>query len=55
MGNKENLQCNKLIHLEDTMVKYGIHNSETLEKLIYTVQKMHNTTTPDEQNICWYT
>ena len=27
---------------------YGIYNSETLEKLIYTVHKMHYTTTWNE-------
>ena len=36
MGNKINLQCNKIIHLEDSMIIYGIYNSETLEKLINT-------------------
>ena len=28
---------------------YGIYNSETLEKLIDTVHKMHNATTPNEK------
>ena len=32
MENKMNLQCNKIIHLEDSMVMCGIYNSETLEK-----------------------
>ena len=45
MENKVNLQCNKIIHLENSMVMYGIYNSDTLEKLIDTVHKMHNTTT----------
>ena len=40
--NKINLWCNKIIHLEDSMVMYGIYNSETLEKLIDTVHKMHS-------------
>ena len=31
------------------MVIYGIYNSETLEKLIKTVHKMHNTTTWNEK------
>ena len=30
------------------MVVYGIYNLETLEKLINTVHKMHNNTTPNE-------
>ena len=42
-----NLQCNKIIHLE--MVMYGIYDSGTLEKLIDTVHKMHNFTTPNEK------
>ena len=33
---------NKLMHLEDSMVIYGIYNAETLEKLINTVHHMHN-------------
>ena len=48
MENKVNLQCNKIIYLEDLMVIYGIYNLETLEKLMTTVYKMHNTTTPNE-------
>ena len=28
MENKVNLQCNRLIHLEDFMVMYGIYNAE---------------------------
>ena len=29
MENKVNLQCNKLIHLVDSMVMYGVYNAET--------------------------
>ena len=46
MGNKVILQHNKLMHIEDSMVMYGIYSTETLEKLITTVHKMHNITTP---------
>ena len=49
MDNKMNLQWNKIIHLEDSMVMNRIYNSETLEKLIATVHKMHNSTTPNEK------
>ena len=49
MGNKVNVQCNKLIHLEDSLVMYGIYNAETLEKIITTVHKMHNITIPNER------
>ena len=48
MENQINLQCNKTIHLEDSMVMYGIYNSETLEMLIDTVHKMYNSATPNE-------
>ena len=27
--DKRNLQCNKIYHLEDTMVMYGVYNSDT--------------------------
>ena len=33
------------MHLEDSMVMYGVYNAKILEKLINTVHKMHNTTT----------
>ena len=48
MKNKVDIQCNKLMHLEDTMVMYGIYNAETLEMLVNTVHIMHNSTTPNE-------
>ena len=49
MENKVNLQCNKLMHIEDSMVMYGVYNAATLEKLITTVHTMHNITTPNEK------
>ena len=39
LDSKTTIQFNKLIHLEDSMVMYGIHNAETLEKLIDTVHQ----------------
>ena len=44
MNNEVNFQCNKLIKLDSTMLMYGIYNAETLEKLINTVQEIHNVT-----------
>ena len=44
MNNKANIQCNKLMKLDDTMLMYGIYNAEMLEKLIKTVHEIHNTT-----------
>ena len=49
MENKVNLQCNKHIHLEDSMVMYGVYDAETLEKLITTVHWMLNFTTPNKR------
>ena len=44
MEKKTDLQCNKIHHLEDTMIMYGIYNSDTLTELIDTVHRMQNTT-----------
>ena len=49
MKDKVDIQQNKIFHLEDSMVMYGIHNSYTLEDLIKTVHKLHNTTTWNEK------
>ena len=43
--NKVDLQCNKILHLEDSMVMYF----DTLEDLIDTVHKLHNRTTWNEK------
>ena len=47
--NPGNLQINKIFHLKDSMVMYGIYNLDTLEKLIDTVHKLHNKTTWNEK------
>ena len=44
MNNKANFQHKKLLKLDNTMLMYGIYNAETLEKLINTVQEIHNVT-----------
>ena len=44
-----NLQWNKLIHLENSMVMYGAYKAKTLEKLINTVHKKYNITTMNER------
>ena len=49
MKDKVYIQQNKIFHLEDSMVMYGIYNSDTLEDLIKTVHKLHNTTTWNEK------
>ena len=49
MNDRANIQHNKLMKLDDTMLMYGIYNAETLEKLIKTVHQIHNTTSSHEK------
>ena len=49
MNNEANFQCNKLLKLDNTMLMYRIYNAETLEKLINTVQEIHNITSSHER------
>ena len=49
MNNEADFQCNKLLKLDNTMLMYGIYNAETLEKLINTVQEIHNVTSSHER------
>ena len=49
MENNVDLQCNKIFHFEDSMVLYGIYNSDTLEALIRTVHRLHNQSTWNEK------
>ena len=46
MDDTANIQCNKLMKLENFMLMYGVYNAETLERLINTVHDIHNTTLP---------
>ena len=48
MSNQASIQHNRLMKLDDTMLMYGIYNAETLEKLINTVQEIHNVTSSHE-------
>ena len=48
METKADIQHNKIMHLEDSIVMYGIYNTETVDKLIDTVHHIHNITTPNE-------
>ena len=45
MENKVDLQCNRVFPLEESMVRYGICNSDALETMIDTVHRLHNQTT----------
>ena len=49
MKNEADIQHNKLLKLDNTMLMYGIYNANTLEKLINTVQKIHNVTSSHEK------
>ena len=49
MENKVEVECNRIFHLEDSMVMYGIYNSDTLESLIDTVHRLHNQSTWNEK------
>ena len=46
---ESDIQHNNIHHLEDTMIMYGIHNSDTLVQLIETVHRIHNTTSQKER------
>ena len=45
MNKKTNVQHNQIHHLEDTMIMYGVYNSDTLKDLIDMVHRMQNFTT----------
>ena len=49
MDDKANIQCNKLMKLENSMLMYGVYNAKTLEKLINTVYDIQNTTSSYER------
>ena len=49
IDKKIDLQHNEIYHLEDTMIMYGVYNSDTLTDLIGTVHRMHNTSTWKER------
>ena len=62
MDNKVDLQYNRIFHLEDSKIMYGIYNADTLETLIDTVHRLHNKSTWNEKLFagkidnwyCWY-
>ena len=49
MNDQINIQCNKLMKLDDTMLMHGIYNIEMLEKLINTVHEIHNAISSHEK------
>ena len=42
MKKRQDIERNRVSHLEDSMIMYGVYNVETLEKLIQMVHKMNN-------------
>ena len=49
MEDKANIQHSKLMKLDNSVLMCGIYNAETLEKLIKTVHRIHNTTSSHER------
>ena len=49
MNKKTDVQHNQIHHLEDSMIMYGVYNSDTLKDLIDTVHRMQNFTTWNEK------
>ena len=49
MNKRSTLQRNRIHHLEDSMIMYGVYNSDTLKDLIDTVHRMQNFTTWNEK------
>ena len=41
MSIQTHIQRNKFMHLENTLVMYGVYNTETLERLVKTVHALH--------------
>ena len=49
MNKRSNIQHNQIHHLEDSMIMYGVYNSDTLKDLIDTVHRMQKFTTWNEK------
>ena len=49
INEKQNIEHNRIYHLEDTMIMYDKYNSDTLTNLIDMVHRMHNLTSQKEK------
>ena len=49
INESQNIEYNRIYHLEDTMIMYGKYNSDTLTNLIDMVHRMHNLTSLKER------
>ena len=45
INTKVDMDCNRVYHLEETLIMYGKYNSDTVMDLIETVHKICNLTT----------
>ena len=41
MNKRVSIEQNRVFHLEDSIIMYGVYNVDTLEKLIQMVHKMN--------------
>ena len=41
MNKRVDIEHNRVFHLEDSIIMYGVYNVDTLEKLIQMVHKMN--------------
>ena len=49
INERQNIEHNRIYHLEDTMIMCGKYNSDTLTNLIDMVHRMHNLTSLKER------
>ena len=49
MNKRSNVKHSQIHHIEDSMIMYGVYNSDTLKDLIDTVCRMQNFMTWNEK------
>ena len=49
INERQNIEQNRIYHLEDTLIMYGKYNSDTLTNLIDMVHRMYNLTSLKEK------
>ena len=52
INERQDIEHNRIYHLENTMIMHGKYNSDTLTNLIDMVHRMHNLTSLKEKVIC---
>ena len=53
MNKRSNIQCHWIHHLEDSMIMYGVYNSDILKDLIDTVHRMQKLHYLEWKDFCW--